>query len=512
MFEKRPMLVVSCLVILLVTIPYLFAFQASNEKFDFGGFLINPTDGHSYLAKMHQGYRGDWKFVLPYTTDQGEGAYLFLFYLGLGHIARILNLPLALVYHISRLLSAIILLWSMSAFFRTVFDESRWQVLGFSIAALGSGLGWIGVLFGHFTSDFWVSEAYPFLSMYTNPHFCLGISMVILSLIPEKRRKPVYYIVLAIVLGFVMPFAVVIVILVLGVSTAVEFTNNKKEIKDHIKHSLYLQRLIVFSLSGGGVLLYQYWQIVTDPVLSIWNEQNVTPSPTVLNLLFSLSPCLIIGMVGIKQAWKNNKGRLLVLWAAISLILIFIPWNLQRRFLTGIYLPLAGLSVYGLKLIVEKLSFRIRTLSIVLFCLIVPTNVIVLISGLQASAQKDDRIFILTSVKEGLEWITSNTSTDAIVLANEENGLYIPSLTGRRVVYGHPFETVNAEKEREFVKLFFSGDLSPEIVQTKLEQKGINIIFSDDSGETGKIDWLVGMDYPLVFSNDDVHIYYIAQP
>jgi len=512
MLEKRAILIVSCLVILLVTIPYLVAFQASNAEYDFGGFLINPTDGHSYLAKMQQGYRGNWKFVLPYTADQGEGAYLFLFYIGLGHIARIINLPLALVYHISRLISAIILLWSMSVLFRTVFNETKWQVLGFSIAALGSGLGWIGVLFGYFTSDFWVSEAYPFLSMYTNPHFCLGLSMVILALIPGKERRPVYYFILAFALGLVMPFAVVIVILVLGVSTAVEFTDNVEDIQGHIKHSPYLQRLVIFGLCGGGVILYQYWRIVTDPVLFIWNEQNITPSPTVLDLLFSLSPCLIIGTIGIKQAWKNNKGRLLVLWAAISLILIFIPWNLQRRFLTGIYLPLAGLSVYGLKLIVEKLSLRVGTLAIVLFCLIVPTNIIVLISGLQASVQHDDRIFISMSVKEGLEWITSNTSTDNIVLANEEIGLYIPSITGRRVVYGHPFETVNAEKEREFVKSFFSGDLSPANVQVNLEQKGIDFIFSNNVGETGEVDWLDGMDYPLVFSNDDVYIYYIAQP
>jgi hypothetical protein len=251
---------------------------------------------------------------------------------------------------------------------------------------------------------------------------------------------------------------------------------------------------------------------MTDPVLFIWNEQNVTPSPSVIDLLISLSPCLVIGLVGIKQAWKNNQGRLLVLWAAVSLILIFIPWNLQRRFLTGIYIPLAGLSVYGLKLIIEKLSLRVRPLSIVLFCLIFPTNVIVLISGLQASTQHDNRIFISMSVKEGLEWITSNTSTDNIVLANEEIGLYIPSMTGRRVVYGHPFETVYAEKEREFVKSFFSGNLSPEIVQTDLEKKGIDFIFSDNVGETGEVDWLKGMDYPLVFSNDDVYIYYIAQP
>ena len=108
--------------------------------------------------------------------------------------------------------------------------------------------------------------------------------------------------------------------------------------------------------------------------------------------------------------------------------------------------------------------------------------------------------------------IAANTITDALVLANEDTGLYIPSMTGRRVVYGHPFETVYAKKEKEFVKLFFSGDLMPDNRQAILEQKGIDYIFSDGMGETGKIDWLEGNEYPLVFSNEEVHIYYVTTP
>ena len=250
MLEKRAMLIISCIVILLVTIPYLYAFQASNAEYEFGGFLINPIDGHSYLAKMQQGYRGDWKFVLPYTADQGEGAYLFLFYIGLGHVARFINLPLVLVYHISRLISAIILLECMKVFFRTVFDETKWQVLGFLIATLGSGLGWIGVLLGYFTSDFWVSEAYPFLSMYTNPHFCLGLSMMILALIPEQESKSIKTVLLAITLGFVMPFAVVIVILILSVSAVIEFTFSDRGIFEQIKKSQYIRGLIFFLIKN----------------------------------------------------------------------------------------------------------------------------------------------------------------------------------------------------------------------------------------------------------------------
>ena len=62
---------------------------AGGDTHVFGGFLLNPLDGNSYLAKMQQGASGSWRFTLPFTPEPGEGAYLFLFYLALGHLCRL---------------------------------------------------------------------------------------------------------------------------------------------------------------------------------------------------------------------------------------------------------------------------------------------------------------------------------------------------------------------------------------------------------------------------------------
>ena len=70
-------------------------------------FLYNPQDGNSYLAKMYQGWEGNWRFVLPYTAEAGEGAYLFLFYILLGHIARVCGLSPILIFHLVRVLCSI---------------------------------------------------------------------------------------------------------------------------------------------------------------------------------------------------------------------------------------------------------------------------------------------------------------------------------------------------------------------------------------------------------------------
>jgi hypothetical protein len=510
--KKRVMLIISCLVVLLITIPFIYAFRMGAEELVFGGFLINTTDGHSYLAKMQLGYQGDWKFVLPYTADPGEGAYLFLLYIGLGHLSRIINLPLLTVFHVARLISAVFLLWVLSVYFKSIFREPKMQLLGFSIAALGSGVGWLAVVFGSITSDFWVAEAYPFLSMYTNPHFSLGLGLMILAIIPGFGGKPISNLLLGLALGFVQPFAVVIVIFVLSIEAAIEIINSSGRVLNRIKESKQIIKLLIFGIGGGFVLLYQYWVILSDPVLSIWNQQNITESPGLLDLVISLSPCLILAVLGTLKGWKSEQGRLIVVWAAVSLILVFIPWNLQRRFLSGIYVPLAGLSVLGIEVIVKKTSIKFQTIVILLFCLILPTNIIVLLSGIRAAAGQDPQIFISSSLVDGLDWITDYTERDDIFLANEKNGLYIPSMTGRRVVYGHPFETINADIEKDFEENFFLGELSTEIAQNQLEQKGVDYIFYEIELAHDLADLMKDMEYPLVFSNNKVEIYMVMQP
>jgi hypothetical protein len=51
-------------------------------------------------------------------------------------------------------------------------------------------------------------------------------------------------------------------------------------------------------------------------------------------------------------------------------------------------------------------------------------------------------------------------------LASAETGLLIPAYTGRRVIYGHPFETVNAEQKEAVVTRFFNGSTNFEDYNT----------------------------------------------
>ncbi len=506
MIEKRSFIWVGVLALVLISIPYLFAFKGGNNQWVFGGFLLNPVDGHSYLAKMQQGFQGNWKFLLPYTAEPGEGAYLFILYISLGHIARILNLPLILVFHIFRLIGSIVLLYSLWKLSIILFTEKKYQLVVFCLMIFGSGLGWIGVLAGQFTSDFWVAEAYPFLSMYANSHFPLGLGIMICMLLPGEvgiKRSILF----ALILSIVQPFAVVIFLVIMFARVAQKIFNLERYKLENFRRIKYLPSFIGAAIGGGLILLYQYSSILNDPVLSNWNAQNLTPPPSAIDFILAFSPVLILAGYGIKESLKSEIGRTLVVWAISCIGLLLIPWNLQRRFLTGIYVPLAGLAGVGLKQLISKYGVNFRTSIWILFVLVLPTNLIVLMSGIQASVLQDKNIYYSAEIEMALEWITRNTDPDDLFLTDKSTGLLIPSLTGRRVIYGHPFETVNAEDELKFIDAFFQDQMEEKLLIDLLTKRKIGYILIQKGHEFANEQALMAGAYRIVFENSKILLY-----
>ena len=82
----------SAVILIITSLPYLFGALISSPDAQFGGLVIGVEDGNSYLAKMRLGATGAWQFYLFYTTEPHQGAYLLLFHLLLGKVARLSGL------------------------------------------------------------------------------------------------------------------------------------------------------------------------------------------------------------------------------------------------------------------------------------------------------------------------------------------------------------------------------------------------------------------------------------
>lgn len=451
--------------LLAVTLPYALAALAAGPGDVFAGFLFNPIDGATYLAKTRQGWAGMWRFTLPFTAEPGEGAYLFLFYLFLGHLARWTGLPLIGMFHFARLVGAGLLVLALARFFDSAMPGRRDLArLATWLAVCGSGLGWLIVFLGPLPTDFYVAEAYPFLAMFANPHFPLGLAILLEGLIllmnPGGRLRAARLAGLGLLLAVILPFGLVVALLVAALWAGWTWIEERR---------LEWQPVAAWGLLGGPALLYQYAAALMDPVLAGWNAQNQTPSPPLYDFLLSFSPALILAGYGAYRMVRSQAGaagdlmtdagrRILIAWLAAGLLLVYCPFPLQRRFLLGYYIPAAGLAVVGLDFLRRRWPARARALTGALVGLSLVTNLLLLGIAMTGVLTRAPALYLTQGESQALAWIRQETAPEALVLASPEMGRWIPAFTGRRVIYGHPFETVNAAEEEARVQAFFAGE------------------------------------------------------
>ncbi len=445
--------------LLFITLPYILAEFLRPEGFVFGGYLQNPLDGNSYLAKMREGYDGEWLFFLPFTPEKGQSTFLFTFYLFLGHLARFSGLPLLMVFHAFRIGSSILLFFCIKKFLLQYLPDDKKLFYGMlAICLLGSGLGSVAyVATGEMTADFWVAEAYPFLSAYSNPHFPLGISLLLLILIRFREGVKIvdllWLSICAFLLAIILPFAFVIGVIVLGIKELISAIQS---------NSLKSISTVFFCFIGGlPVLVYQQWMATHDPLLIVWNQQNITASPPLWDIFISLSPAFVFSFIGIVNSLKNREELdIPLIWILVSFSFLIIPISLQRRFLLGIFIPLTVLAGRGIFYAMRK--SKIRNLLIMLVLLFsLSTNLIILAAGFGAGVIKNPKVFLTNDERQALKWLDEKAGWDDVVLASPELSMFIPGWAGSRVVYGHPFETVGAvEKERMVNEFFKSSNYS----------------------------------------------------
>src|SRR5690348_14402956 len=90
----------------ITAIPYVYAYAVQPPGHVFVGFFYLWDDATTYIAKMREGWEGAWAWTNRYTTESSPSAYLFMFWIVLGHISGVTGLPLLVVFHLARVAGA----------------------------------------------------------------------------------------------------------------------------------------------------------------------------------------------------------------------------------------------------------------------------------------------------------------------------------------------------------------------------------------------------------------------
>lgn len=505
-------LVVGCTVL-----PFVVAYMAAaSGRVVFSGFLLNPVDGFTYLAKMRMGQQGHWLYHLAFTLEQGPGAPLFLLYLALGQLARLLDAPLLPVFHVARLACNFLLLW-------LVYDcAARWTAdiglrrLSWLLVVAGSGLAWLVQKFGlgySYYEQQVIWHMNMFYVMFIAPHLPLAAALMLLMLTrvldasAQARRFDLGLTVCSLLLAVVLPYSLVVLYGVLGATLAALGWRD---------HHVDVQRWIPLLCAGLAtlpLLLYVQAAIGADPTLLAYTRQNHVYSPSLAGMLLSYGFLLPFAIHGLVSAWRSRTDWdvALLAWIAASLLLMYVPYQYQWRFSAGQHIPVAMLAARGLHDAIRAVWLR-RIWLVVL--LMTPGYLLLTLVTGRGSVEVAQRHFPLTYLGRdemaALHWMRDHLPPHAAVLASHEMGLFIPAFAGQRVVYGHVSETIDSAAKSLLLDEFFAGTRDRIML---LRTLGIDYVLIGPRERARAHAALDPARLPLVpvFSSGDLHIYKVRR-
>lgn len=463
--DAQTIIALATLIVGVAHLPNLFGYAATPEVFT--GIYFNPDDGYSYLAKMRQGWRGEWLFTLPYTQNPGPGAFIFVYYIALGHLARWFSLSVPLVYQGARFINGVLFLFAAHHLIsRFIVDPaSRRRVwLAFSVS---SGFGWFAMTaWGYKTGDLWIAEAIPFLTLFSNAHFPLAWALLLLLLgdtlpslaPPASARHLTRIFVLTTVLAQVQPMVLLNLGLILGGLTLGRWILQRRWTADEWKIG------VTTAVAALPWLLHAQWVTGTTTTLASWSAQNLTPSPPLGDTLLSGGLLLVLALPGLATALRRRTENDLVLagWFLLNAAALYAPFALQRRLSLGVWMPMTLLAWSGWReTIAPRVSEPMRRISMPLgVATLVLSNALLLAATVGAVYVRDPHLFMSRGEAAAIDWLREH-GRGKVVLAAPGLALFIPALSDARVLYGHPFETVGAAERRQAVESFFEGKGDP---------------------------------------------------
>jgi hypothetical protein len=318
---------------------------------------------------------------------------------------------------------------------------------------------------------------------------------------------------IAFILAIVSPFSILIAACILGGLVMLPLLFGFFQRDFHIpsrKKQVIVRRLAAILVFAAPVIVYDLWISTNDPLFAAWNAQNLTPTPPVWDILLAFSPLMLLSLPGAITVVKerNDRGWLFIIWAVMALVMIYLPIGLQRRLLVGYMLPIAGLAVFGIELLTRNRA-RLRAWIVGLtIILILPTNLLLMTGMVSAVVSKDERFFYSRGEAAAFDWIEQNTPQDALILAAPQTALFIPPHSGRRVLYGHPFETINAESQRTFVEdIFRKGGFAFDLTSFPQLDQIEEIYLFVGLRERALGDWGEISSMQLVFQESEVAVY-----
>ncbi len=469
------------IIVLLASIPYAVGTTTVSEAEKFIGYTFNIDDACVYISWMKQIADGNLLVQNRFTTVPQQVGQFNLLFVVLGAIVRLTHLSCTAVYHLARIVLGVALLMAIRRFSLRFLKEPLERLLIVPVVGLSAGLGWIlSSIEGHKGPvDLWQPEAITFLSIYLNPLFLAGMTLMVASFHYFLRmmdtgswKDTALAGLMLLLLGNIHTYDIVAVWAVWSVFVLVKMVAERR----------IAWRLIVQSCVAAAMMLPAiFYQLYLYNQESVFRERigTAAPSPALWAYVAGYGLTLALAAAGVWLSKKaNRKVALLALWAAIGFALPYIPVAQQRKLVMGLHIPIAILATVALADIARRLGKKSAVaVAVLLVILLSASNVVFMSRDVSRLTARTTAPMYPTYLAESeigaLEWLQKNTESDDAVLTSRELAIFVPAISGNCVYYGHWSETPDFDtKYREWLA-FADGSRDTEW-QNRWQRMGLS--------------------------------------
>jgi len=493
------------LVIFITTLPYLYGwYKTPQDKVYTGIHFLVPVDYPVYYSYILQASDGNLLFSDLYSSETIQNNVINTIWLLPGALTKIFSLNPALSFQIARIFFIPFLLVVSYLLISYFFRKKALRKLSFIFFIFASGWGFYYLLFNAtqlsnlfvegkyiWPLDFWGIEAYTFLTLYYSPHFIASLALLLFTLLMiflaidnEKWSYSLVGGISALLLFTFHPFHFVTLYAIPIFYLLVLIIQNKKILYKK------LINYIIYVLISSPLIIYYYWQVISDFLTQSRLFQNYCPTSPPLLLFFGYGGLLILSIAAIiyiftKKQFNEEKNKLLVIWFIVQFVIIYFPLSFQRRLTEGLIFPMALLTCFVLFKIYQRLqnkrnlSYLINPGSLVLLFifLFLVTPISQIGTDIMLYNRGDDYIYIDKAEKAAFDWLKSNLDSQEVILSSDASGGLIPGFSARRVYVGHGVETINFWQKRAESQWLFKADHDIEKELEFLQKRNIDYIY-----------------------------------
>jgi hypothetical protein len=443
-----------------------------------------------------------------------------MFYIVLGHLSKWLGLTAEFTFQLARWLLGFTALYAIYSLMRQIFPDVFWARTAFLLAALGSGAGWLQLIFNWTSSkvtpiDFWLIDDYVFFSLSVFPHFAfvtvamsLALSLWLIFLKKPRWTNIIWIGLIAVLIQFVNPIAFATVDA--GFVGAMLFTWwSTRRI-----HRTDAGALLMIAITQIPLLTYNFMVLSNDHFWSQFTAQNQTLSPPVDYYLWGFAlfwPFAIVGTLTAFSKKLNGPGAA-IFWVVSALLLAYAPFYIQRRFLQNITIPLAILATQGLIILFESgPTYRLglkrwKESLVIMFIFLASLSSIQMGIGQAIYIQSyPENFFYSAALDNAILWLRDHAQYNDFVLASEVTSQVLAQKAGMRVYYGHEMETLDYETKKTNVLAFFQGNL-PSLASGPIQW----IVYGPDERRLGT-DFQPPDSLELVYDSGELQIYRVIE-